>query len=217
MLSTTDTSFISDTSTHSPQAYIPDFVVGVSRKPISFFASPDLRVSVPHITALQPLQPPQAAAAQVAHACSPLVPSAPANAAPPTSPIYASVLPFGFDIVPDARLGVQYIEPVLNAPPAPAGVKKTRATWLPQHNAHLFYLLETAVRFLNRKLKQSDYKAVTEALHRQFRGTMNGPAAYTERGYNSVHSYVVKTRKVELAAIESRIFPEPAAPPRSNS
>ena len=142
----------------------------------------------------------------------PLIPAAALNAPGPTGPVHNGILPYGFDIVPQARAGIQHIEPFFNTPPAPAGVKKCRANWQPEHTAHLFYLLETAMRTLNRKLKHGDFKAITEALHRQFRGTMFGNVAYTERGYNAVHSYMVKTRRLDLLALEERLFPVTSAP-----
>lgn len=62
---------------------------------------------------------------------------------------------------------------------------------------------------VNRPLAFGDFRAITEALHRRFRGTWAGNVRYVERGYNTVHSYATKGELYKTVLNE--VFPEESA------
>ena len=89
-----------------------------------------------------------------------------------------------FDLEPEERAGVTYI-----APATPGMVANpTRIRWKDEHVKYFYELMELAMLQLNRQLYVSDFKAITEALHRLFR--VNG--GIVERGYNTVHSFATR-------------------------
>ncbi len=111
-----------------------------------------------------------------------------------------------FDLEPEERAGVNYIAPSHNnvvAPATPGMVANpTRTRWKDEHVAYLHELMELAMLQLNRQLYVSDFKAITEALHRRFR--VNG--GIPERGYNTVHSFA--TRKPAYNELVQRVLPD---------
>ena len=111
-----------------------------------------------------------------------------------------------FDLDPEERAGVNYIEPSHNNVTAPATpgmvANPTRTRWKDEHVKYLYELMELAMLQLNRQLYVSDFKAITEALHRHFRVLGGIP----ERGYNTVHSFA--TRKPEYNRLVQRVLPD---------
>ncbi|KAF8848459.1 hypothetical protein BDZ45DRAFT_681207 [Acephala macrosclerotiorum] len=69
--------------------------------------------------------------------------------------------------------------------------------------------MELAMLTLNRPLERRDFLAITEALHRQFRGTSIHNIPYPERGYNTIHSYA--TRKQPYDTLVRRVLPDVSA------
>jgi hypothetical protein len=116
-------------------------------------------------------------------------------------------LEYLFDLAADQRASVQISVPsrenrsIVVQP----GVPKRRSTWQQEHVDYLNELVELAMLILNRALGTKDFIAITEALHRKFRGTTIRNVAYPERGYNSVHSFV--TKKDTYAAFVRRVLP----------
>ncbi len=117
-------------------------------------------------------------------------------------------LPFLFDVPEDERAGMQYIEPTQKNAPRPmnANGTKPRDRWTTQQLNYLYQLIELGMLTLNREVTIKDFPAITEALHRQFRGTLTGNAPYLERGWNTVHSQVFKDRKVDFDALARRVL-----------
>jgi hypothetical protein len=60
---------------------------------------------------------------------------------------------------------------------------------------------------LNRPLRFHDFEAITEALNREFRGTIVEGIAYAERGVNPVNTYVMKGCKQRYDALVRGLFP----------
>lgn len=70
---------------------------------------------------------------------------------------------------------------------------KPRNRWATEQGNYLFQLMELAMRQLGRALEPRDFPAVTEAVHRQFAGTVGSDnKTYTMRGYNTLHTYATK-------------------------
>ncbi|PMD42289.1 hypothetical protein L207DRAFT_580958 [Hyaloscypha variabilis F] len=129
-----------------------------------------------------------------------------ASARPKNSKI--KPLQFLFDVPVEHRAAIQVIEPTFHNPPIPVrpGQKKPRFHWTVRHHEHLFNLIEVAVSQLQRPLEHIDFKAITEALHRQFRGTTSlNDQPYLERGYSTVHTYA--TRKQQYVDLLNRLLP----------
>jgi hypothetical protein len=112
-------------------------------------------------------------------------------------------LQFGFDLPPNQRPD-QFLVPTANN--APSCRQHGRYFWNDTHNQYLWELIETAIGQLSRRLERKDFQAITEALHRKFRGTYTNGVQYPERGYNTVHSYVVKQCKDNYSALELRVL-----------
>jgi hypothetical protein len=132
---------------------------------------------------------------------------------PPRSQIIDSrSLQYLFDLPVNMRAGLQFRVPARsnydvaqqNGQPRPQGIQR-RSTWDPLHIDYLNELMELAMLTLNRRLEGRDFRAITEALHRRFRGTRIGNVQYPERGYNTIHSYVMK--KPEYNTLLSRVLP----------
>lgn len=127
--------------------------------------------------------------------------------------IHDGVLPFGFDL-PGHLQPERFIAPERNNthppcehPPGMCACMGRRWKWPDAHREHLLYLLETAMNFLNRILKRRDFVAITEALHRRFRGTS---LPCPDRGYNTIHSYVTKPDspgRLPYEQLVARMFP----------
>jgi hypothetical protein len=117
-------------------------------------------------------------------------------------------LEFLFDVPEDQRAGIQITEPTRkNAPqPLTADGTKPRDKWTAQQLNYLYQLIELGMLMLNREVAARDFPAITEALHRQFRGTLTGNAPYLERGWNTVHSQVFKDRKADFDALARRVL-----------
>jgi hypothetical protein len=112
-------------------------------------------------------------------------------------------LQFGFDLPPNQRPD-QFLVPTANN--APECRQHGRFHWNDTHNKCLWELIETAIGLLSRPIERKDFHALTEALHRKFRGTYISGLPYPERGYNTVHSYVMKQCKDKLNALELRVL-----------
>jgi hypothetical protein len=112
-------------------------------------------------------------------------------------------LQFGFDLLPNQRPD-QFLVPTANN--APECRQHGRFYWNDTHNKCLWELIETAIGLLSRPIERKDFHALTEALHRKFRGTYISGVPYPERGYNTVHSYVMKQCKDKLNALELRVL-----------
>jgi hypothetical protein len=111
------------------------------------------------------------------------------------------------------RAGVQYHVPLefnygiasQNGQARPQGIQR-RSRWAYEHTQYLRQLIEFAMITLNRPVEYRDFPAITEALHRNFRGTTSGNIPYLERGYRTVHSHAI--REEHYDALVRRMFPE---------
>jgi hypothetical protein len=165
-------------------------------------------------------QPPQARSAQTNYPAPPKPQYGQLqHIAPPQSQIVMpprarttnkSPLEFLFDLPAHQRADVRMIPPSEFNPPTALqpGQPKPRFKWADVHTSYLYGLMELAMLTLNRPLEHRDFPAITEALHRQFRGTRTGNVPYMERGYNTVHSYA--TRKEPYDNLLRRVLPDMA-------
>jgi hypothetical protein len=115
-----------------------------------------------------------------------------------------------FDLSAHQRAGVQVFRPSPFNPHIALlpGQIKRRSKWAEEHTRYLYELMELAMLLLNRPLEHGDFPAITEALHRQFRGTFSGNVPYPLRGYNTVHSYA--TKKQPYDNLLRRVLPDKA-------
>ncbi|KAH8787342.1 hypothetical protein F5882DRAFT_378080 [Hyaloscypha sp. PMI_1271] len=115
-----------------------------------------------------------------------------------------------FDLSAHQRASVQVVRPSPFNPHIALlpGQIKRRSKWAEEHTRYLYELMELAMLLLNRPLEHGDFPAITEALHRQFRGTFSGNVPYPLRGYNTVHSYA--TRKEPYDNLLRRVLPDKA-------
>jgi hypothetical protein len=95
---------------------------------------------------------------------------------PPRSLVtQTSALEPQFDLAPEQRPNFGYVAPSSNNVVAPviSGMiaNPGRTHWKAEHVKYLDELMELAMLQLNRPLRISDFKAITEALHRYFRVT----------------------------------------------
>ncbi|KUJ24685.1 uncharacterized protein LY89DRAFT_727703 [Mollisia scopiformis] len=101
----------------------------------------------------------------------------------------AKKLPYLFDIPASQQAGIQVITPSQSNPVVRiVNGKRMRARWTNEHTQYLDELIWLGMLLTNRRLEVRDFQAVTEALHRRFRGTPD----YTIRGWNTVHSYATR-------------------------
>ncbi|KAE9369696.1 hypothetical protein N431DRAFT_469583 [Stipitochalara longipes BDJ] len=121
--------------------------------------------------------------------------------------VMGTPLHFLFDLPQHQRAGVKATPPRRFNPPIKkqADGKKTRAAWATEHTIYLFDLMEKAMSLLSRPLEHGDFRAITEALHRRFRGTSSGGVRYFERGWNTVHTAVIKNKRYE--ELKKRVLP----------
>jgi hypothetical protein len=117
--------------------------------------------------------------------------------------ISVAPLPLGFDLPPNQRPR-QFLVPTANN--APSCRQHGRSFWNDTHNQYLWELIETAIGQLSRPIERRDFQAITEALHRKFRGTYTNGVPYPERGFNTIHSYVMKQCKDSYNALELRVL-----------
>ena len=114
-----------------------------------------------------------------------------------------------FDLPISARIGLQYIVPPRenhqNSQNKPPG-KQRRARWEPAHVQYLEELMELATWTLNRLLESKDFPAITEALHRKFRGGSAPGNPYPDRGYNTIRSSGTKSRAYDTSL--RRLIPD---------
>jgi hypothetical protein len=63
-----------------------------------------------------------------------------------------------------------------------------------------------------RRLLREDFIAITEALHRRYQGTTSPQTntVYPMRGYNAVHTYVVKANRDRYMVLEEQVEREMA-------
>jgi hypothetical protein len=148
--------------------------------------------------------PPQARSGQLLHTAPPLSQIIMPPRARTTN---KSPLQFLFDLPAHQRASVPIIPPSEFNPPIALqpGQIKPRFGWADGHTSYLHQLMELAMLSLNRPLEHGDFPAITEARHRQFRGTRTGNVPYLERGYNTVHSY--GTRKQSYDNLLRRVLP----------
>ncbi|KUJ11300.1 uncharacterized protein LY89DRAFT_739496 [Mollisia scopiformis] len=117
-----------------------------------------------------------------------------------------------FDVLPHQRGNFNYIPagPYNNyvgtlrgntaAPPG------SRQTFHHVEVTYLSQLLEIAMRLLGRRLRPvDDFPAIAEALNRRFHGTNYGPRLYVHRGYNTVHSFVIKSLVINHNALVNHL------------
>ena len=143
----------------------------------------------------------------VPHAAIHVTPPHYSRVMPPRSLVtQTSVLEPQFDLAPEQRPNFGYVAPSNNNVVAPviSGMiaNPGRTHWKAEHVKYLDELMELAMLQLNRPLRISDFKAITEALHRRFR--LDG--GIVERGYNTVHSHA--TRKPSYNRLVQRVLPD---------
>lgn len=146
-------------------------------------------------------------ASQAPTPVAPAVPTAPTSAQPllvlPPSNTPAvgvvdqETLLCGFDLQPQALVGLSHIEPPLNnAPDTP------RQKWYAAQTTYLMLLLELGARNVVRELMPRDFLAIVEAFNRRFRGTLldNGQP-FQDRAYNAVHTRCAKRNEPLWGAV----------------
>ncbi|KAE8446770.1 hypothetical protein EG329_011675 [Mollisiaceae sp. DMI_Dod_QoI] len=133
-------------------------------------------------------------------------PIVPIRVMPPRARVvYIDRLPMLFDVPVHQRATIQVILPKNKNEPhklRPNG-RNTRSRWTGEHTRYLDELIWLGMLMLNRPLMIKDFQAVTEALHRRFRGTPDYPI----RGINTIHSYV--TRRLGYHDFVNRVLPRP--------
>ncbi|PVH69322.1 hypothetical protein DL98DRAFT_625549 [Cadophora sp. DSE1049] len=107
-------------------------------------------------------------------------------------------LQYGFDLPEAARAQMTFHEPHIHNHYFDANgrmqlLSGSRIPWEDSHKIYAWELVQFAMLSLNRELRHSEFKVITEALHRNFQGTRNAKGElYPFRGFNTVHSMVVK-------------------------
>jgi hypothetical protein len=114
-----------------------------------------------------------------------------------------------FDLPVANRQDIQIVKPSHKNPTRPGTTrgKTPRNSWAAAHQNYFFELMELAMLLLNRPLRFHDFEAITEALNREFRGTIVEGIAYAERGVNPVNTYVMKGCKQRYDTLVRRLFP----------
>ena len=130
------------------------------------------------------------------HSQSPPVPT---RLIPPrAAKIVERELQYGFDLSQTARAGLNFHVPLthnyyFDANGQRESLSGPRIPWEDSHKIYAWELVQFAMLSVNRELRRSEFKVITEALHRRFQGTKNAKGElYPFRGYNTVHSMVVK-------------------------
>lgn len=130
------------------------------------------------------------------------------RAMPPRAqvPIH-DALEYLYDLPPHQRLGIDIIHPSRNNPDSEDGSgRKQRQGLSTEQKNYLEDLLELAILTVGRNLELKDFRAITEALNRQFRGTSSNGVSYKEKGYNTVHSAIYKDKADIWEAFQERIL-----------
>ena len=126
-------------------------------------------------------------------------PPVPTRTMPPrAAKINEKELEYGFDLPQTARAGMSFHLPLIHNYCFDANgqnqlLSGPRIPWEDVHKIYAWELVQFAMLSVNREIRRSEFKVITEALHRRFQGTTNAKGEmYPFRGFNTVHSTVVK-------------------------